>query len=153
MKKRKILIIMLMVAALVGIVASVESTLAHYDPSISEFCNINSQFDCDVVNTGPYSEILGIPVAILGLLAYSFMFVAGYVYARSKNEVILNAITGTAVLGFFFSLYLTSLEAFVIKTWCLVCLTQQVAIAILLIATLWLRFGNFNSHNPNSLHE
>lgn len=154
MKRRKILTWLMIVFSVLGIAASVESTIAHYNPGgISEFCSINETFDCDAVNTSKYSELMGIPVAVLGLLAYGFLFIASILYLVRDEELLLDAIVGTSVLGFLFSLYLTYIEAFVLKTWCLVCISSQIAIFIIMIASITLRTTRRPAPSFKSIHE
>ena len=48
--------------------------MAHCEvSSTGSFCNINDYWNCDRVNKSVFAEILGIPVAILGLFYYLFM--------------------------------------------------------------------------------
>ncbi len=112
----------------IGLAASLESLLAHYDVVNSDFCNLSTTFDCGVVNKSIYSELLGIPVAALGLIAY-LLFVVGVVLLwRRPNERVLTVMLALAVGGLTFSLYLTYIEAYVLFTWCVVCLTSLLAI-------------------------
>ena len=112
----------------IGFVASLESLLAHYDVVSSGFCSFNSTFNCDIVNKSSYSELLGIPVAALGLLA-NIVFIVGLIWLwRAKNDRVLTVMLALAVGGLTFSLYLTYIEAFVLYTWCLVCLSSLLAI-------------------------
>lgn len=89
---------------------------------------------CDVVNNSVYSQILGIPVSVVGL--------AGYVLLLGVALVGLWADEGTRrrmlLLGFLlslggvgFSLYLTYLEVYVIEALCAWCLASAVIITLL----------------------
>ena len=127
------------VAAVVGIVASGESILAHYSIVSSTFCTINATFNCDVVNKSEYSELFGIPVSVFGLIAYLAALLFSIWLRLRKEERVLTGLLLLAVGGFTFSLYLTSIEAFVLYTWCIVCLTSQASILAILIASLKLR--------------
>src|SRR3989338_1850871 len=42
----------------------------HYKPTDSKFCNLGEGFNCDIVNKSIYSEIIGIPVSLLGALTF-----------------------------------------------------------------------------------
>lgn len=89
------------------------------------------------MNKGPYSEVFGIPVALLGVIGYAFLFLGSLLRARQPEDVglrwfLLLAASG----GLAFSLYLTSLEAFVLRTWCVVCLASQVLMISIFILTL-----------------
>lgn len=127
------------IAAIIGIAASVESVLAHYSIVDATFCTINSTFNCDVVNKSEYSELLGIPVSALGVIGYVAMLAVSIWLRRGVQERALTMLLMLALSGLIFSLYLTSVEAFVLYTWCLVCITSQVAILAIFIASLRLR--------------
>jgi uncharacterized membrane protein len=95
-----------------------------------EFCNISATFNCDIVNQGPYSEIFGIPVALIGVVGYGFLAVAAFMKARQPDDKTLSLfilLASTGALGF--ALYLTGIEAFVLKAWCILCVMSQLIIA------------------------
>ena len=121
------------VCAGVGAVASGLALVHHFQFGhlVSSFCNINATFNCDLVNHSAYSTFAGIPVALIGLVAYILM--AGLaVFQKDKPEspalLLLVSITGFAV-----SLYLTYIEAAILRTWCAVCLTSLLMIALITI--------------------
>ena len=134
--KRDRWISLIAVAAVVGMLVSIFSAFAHYDVVSSEVCTINETFDCDIVNKSSYSEILGIPVSILGLLAYAVLFVGVLVYDRKRSPKLLQLLMSLGAAGLLFRLYLTRIEAFVLYTWCLLCLASQAAILLIVIG-LW----------------
>lgn len=121
--------------SLVGVAISVFSLLEKYGVTSSEFCSINGTFDCTVVNQGIYSEIFGIPVALIGILGYLFMTIAAFMKIRQPSDNgMIHFLVVASLCGLGFSLYLSGIEAFVLETWCLVCLSSQLvmlAIAIL----------------------
>lgn len=127
------------IAAVIGMAASLESILAHYSIVSAKFCTINVTFNCDVVNKSEYSELFGVPVSVLGLLAYFAIFCLSMYLHRKKQEQVFTALLLLAVSGVVFSLYLTSIEAFVLYTWCIVCLTSQASILAIFFASLKLR--------------
>ena len=81
--------------------------------------------NCDTVIHSDYSKILGIPVEILGIMYYAFVFTAHSIQIIhpeliTPNFVILELSISAA--AFLFSMYLTSIQAFVLKQWCTWCL-------------------------------
>ncbi len=120
---------------------------AKFDVSIAEACKIGESFDCDLVNQSSYSELFGIPVSVLGLLTYTLflLVLSHYDWIQTKTRELVFTGLGTLVLiGLAFSLYLTSIEAFVLDTWCLLCLGSQFSILGLAISFLWLRHLELN---------
>lgn len=143
----------MIVFSVIGLAASIESIIAHYNPSVSDFCTINETFDCDVVNTSKYSVILGIPVGVLGAVSYGFLLAGSIVYLLRRGEELLDALLGVAAVGFVFSLYLTYIEAFVLKTWCLVCISSQISIFAIMCAAIVLRTTQKPAPTFKTIHE
>lgn len=96
----------------------------HYAPAGSAFCNLSTTFSCDVVNQSVYAEIFGIPVALLGILGNIALLAAGLwlLYHPSRAVGVYLAL---ALCALGFSLYLTGIEAFMLGTYCIVCLFSQ----------------------------
>lgn len=91
-------------------------------------CDINATFSCDVVNKGPYSEVAGIPVALLGIIGYVFFGIAAALKLRTPGDkTVTDFLFYSVFFGLLFTLYLTGIEAFVLKAFCIVCLGSQTA--------------------------
>lgn len=114
-------------------------TYLHYKPDASEICNISEAFNCGIVNKSIYSEIFGIPVAILGFLFYlAFLIFSIRGLKKDQTKWIPHATLAT-LAGTLFALYLTAIETFVLYTYCLFCVIQQIIILVELgiITHLW----------------
>jgi len=129
----------ILVLALLGIFLSAYAVSLHYSPTKSRFCEINDVFSCDKVNKSPWSELFGIPVAVLGVLSYTAIFL--FVLKRRTIERILFFSTKDFLqylLFFFcvmlgFQIYLTLTEIFFIHAYCLVCIGSQTITLLLAI--------------------
>ena len=123
--------------ALVGMALSTYS-LAHKTGFTSgALCNLSDTFSCDIVNQGPYSELFGVPVAGIGLVGYGFILTAALLKRRQPLDSGLSRFLMLASLGGLgFALYLTGLEAFVIRAWCIVCLLSQATIVALAVLSV-----------------
>ena len=123
--------------AICGIVVSSVSLQRHYATSKTAFCEISETFNCDVVNRSEYSSILGIPVALIGMLGYAALAGLATVY-RSRRETPA-WLFGGAATGLSFALYLTYVEGHILGVWCILCLISLGLIAsiTLLTAVLW----------------
>jgi len=83
---------------------------------------------CETVALSPYSEILGIPVAFLGV-GFSLVLVGlSLVWWRTQDRRALIGLYGLGLLGVLFVAYLTYLELFVIGAVCVWCATYAVTI-------------------------
>ena len=102
---------------------------------------------CELVTQSSYSKFLGIPVEILGMLYYaSVVILHGFVVVY---PVIFTASTARASLiistiAFLFSLYLISIQAFVLKQWCTWCICSAMfCVAIFVMTYLSAPIGLF----------
>lgn len=90
---------------------------------------------CEVVNTSIYSELLGIPVALLGALTYlALLATAILIWRHMYEEQACLVQFLLATIGVAFSAYLTYIEIFVLRAICPWCVLS--AILITLIAAL-----------------
>lgn len=120
--------------ALLGIAVSAFSLFSHYSERASAFCNFGGSFNCDIVNRGIYSTLWGMPVALIGILGYAALFLVAFFRARFSGAPRVLALL--ACLGLVFALYLTYLEAFVLASWCIFCVTSLFTIAAIAILAL-----------------
>ncbi len=114
-----------------GIAVSSVSLRHHYGSEKSSFCDFGGNFNCDIVNRSIYSTVLGIPIALLGVLGYGTVLALATVY-RAKAET-PGMLLIASVLGLGFALYLTYIEAFVLAVWCVLCLASLFVIASLTV--------------------
>ena len=120
------------VVALVGVAVAGYLTWVHFDEA-ALVCVVGG--GCETVQESRYAEIAGVPVAALGLVAYSL--VLGLIVWNTPSAR-LSAAT-LALIGFLFSMYLLSLQLFVIDAICVWCIVNDVVIAPLLAVLTALR--------------
>jgi vitamin-K-epoxide reductase (warfarin-sensitive) len=110
------------ILSIAGIGVSAVSLQRHYAKSATSFCELGEKFNCDIVNRSEYSEIMGIPVAGIGVVGYGILLgLSSYYRARTETPLLLLAV---AAAGLVFALYLTYVEGYVLTTWCVLCLTS-----------------------------
>jgi uncharacterized membrane protein len=115
--------------ALAGIVVSSLSLHHHYGTSQTTYCDFGESFNCDIVNRSIYSTILGVPDALIGIFGYAALLALATVY-RAKSEAPAMLLIAS-VAGLSFALYLTYIEAFVLATWCILCLSSLSLIVLI----------------------
>jgi uncharacterized membrane protein len=96
---------------------------------------------CDEVNTSEYSEMAGIPVALLGILFYLALGTTAlaWLWLRPQGSA-WPAMTfwGLAFVGTLYSAYLTYIELFVLEAVCIYCAASAgIVLASFLISTAW----------------
>ena len=112
-------------------VVSSVSLAHHYGHSKTEYCDFGQAFNCDMVNRSIYSSVMGIPVALIGLLGYeALLMLATKFRDRSQTPSMLLA---AGVAGLSFALYLTYVEAYVLAVWCILCLSSLTVIVLITI--------------------
>ena len=112
--------------ALVGLAISAYLTWVHY-AGIEPVCTGIS--DCERVQSSDYAELVGIPVAVLGLAGYSTILAS--LWTRLEVTALL------AYLAVAFSAYLTWAEVFKIDAICQWCVASAlITVAIAVLATL-----------------
>ncbi|HTZ95045.1 MAG TPA: vitamin K epoxide reductase family protein [Terriglobales bacterium] len=127
------LFVVIAVLAVAGMVVSSVSLQHHYATSKTSYCDFGENFNCDVVNRSTYSTVLGIPDALIGILGYGTLLGLATLYRRRAQAP---AILLTASLaGLAFALYLTYVEAYVLATWCILCLSSLTLISLITVTS------------------
>jgi uncharacterized membrane protein len=119
------------VLAVAGIAVSAVSLERHYAKSKTAFCDFGERFNCDIVNRSEYSSVMGIPVAGIGIVGYGVLLALATVY-RFRLETPTRLLVA-AMGGLGFALYLTYVEAYVLETWCILCLSSLAFIATITV--------------------
>ena len=91
---------------------------------------------CDVVNNSLYSKFLGIPVSLIGLVAYLVLLALAVAALRTDGRVqrqmlLLSLLFSIGGVGF--SVYLTYIEIYVIEALCSWCVASAIIITLLAI--------------------
>ena len=112
--------VLLVVLAVVGLLMSSYLTWVHL-MGRSPVCLAGSG-GCETVQSSRYAEILGIPVAALGIGGYTGLLLSGLL--RGEGGALLGLFV--ALVSVLFSAYLTYLELFVIYAICQWCVASAV---------------------------
>ena len=90
---------------------------------------------CSQVNASVYADINGFPVAAIGVIG--FLSLIGVMLLERGSDFFADngplLEFGMSLLGFLYSIYLTYLEAYVIRYWCPFCVTSAIAITLVFI--------------------
>ncbi len=95
--------------------------------------------ECDIVQQSAYSTVLGIPVALLGVLAYVTLLALLLLRGRLPevwDAYVPLAVFGISLIGVLYSAYLTYLEIFVIYAICRWCASSAVIITVIFLLSL-----------------
>lgn len=127
------------VLAFGGVLVSSVSLYHHYSTSATSYCDIGENFNCDIVNRSTYSQLAGIPVALIGIIGYLAVLTGATLYCNQTETPAVLAMGSLA--GLAFALYLTYVEGFVLAAWCVLCLSSLALISGIAVLSwlLWLR--------------
>jgi len=94
--------------------------------------------DCYTVNTSAYAEIRGMPIALLGVLAYLAILLLLWFERRHPLGKAFApwGVFGLTFAGVLYSAYLTYLEAEVIHAFCPYCLLSAAILLFLLVLAI-----------------
>ena len=136
--RNRLWFVIIAILSFAGIVLSAVSLQRHYAKSATEFCDFGQKFNCDIVNRSEYSEVQGIPVAAIGVLGYATLFfLSTFWNARATTP---NRLLAASMAGLGFALYLTHVEAYQLKIWCILCVASQVAIFLITVVAIIVKF-------------
>ncbi|KKQ58792.1 hypothetical protein A3B42_01520 [Candidatus Daviesbacteria bacterium RIFCSPLOWO2_01_FULL_38_10] len=89
---------------------------------------------CDIVRNSAYSSMLGIQIPYYGIAFYLFVALLSILLTNSFKKPIMYKLRLVVILfGFIFGVYLTFLEAFVIKAFCFWCVVSFIISGFLLV--------------------
>jgi len=133
------LLSLIAILAVCGIVVSSVSLQHHFATSKTAYCDLGVMLNCDIVNRSEYSSVMGIPVALIGMLGYATLVGLATVY-RDRPQTPALLFVGSAA-GLAFALYLTYVEARILGVYCILCLTSLILIATITVSSglLWWR--------------
>ena len=123
--------ITLIVLTLLGLAVASYVTYVHY-AGIKPACTAGES--CTKVQTSRYSELAGVPVALIGLIGYVAILASLLAPEGERTRFATAALT---LGGFAFSVYLTYREVFSIHAICEECVSSAVIMAIMMCLSIW----------------
>ena len=117
--------------AIAGLAIAGYLTYVHY-AEIKPFC-VAGAGNCQKVQRSEWADLLGIPVALLGVVGY--LSILGTALLRGEAGRLGGAVL--ALAGFGFSMYLTYREAYSVEAFCQFCVASAVLMTVLAVLTVW----------------
>ncbi len=122
----------MLVITVLGLCVASYLTFIHY-AGIKPLCGRNGG-GCEIVQTSEYSKLVGVPVALIGLIGYVSILASLLV---PESETSRFATVCLTVVGFGFSAYLTYRELFSIHHICEWCVSSAVIVTVLMCLAIW----------------
>ncbi|MEK6984203.1 MAG: vitamin K epoxide reductase family protein [Nanoarchaeota archaeon] len=108
-----------------------------YDKNM--YCLIGE--DCDSVVKSKYGKTFGMENSIPGMLYYLLIFFYGIIILLNRNlfkdNIIYYSVVSASIGSVSFSMYLTAVQAFVLKKWCEYCIVSSIASLLILLIIVW----------------
>ena len=132
------------ILVIVGLCDSIYLAWLKFADATAACANIG---DCESVNSSPYAEVAGIPIALFGAGAYFIMLLLLILEPRTEfwgaNAPL--GLFGISLVGVLYSAYLTYVEIAKLHAICPNCVLSAVVLVILLVISIkhmLLDFGN-----------
>ena len=97
--------------------------------------------NCDEVVKSKYGKTFGIENTIPGMMYYAFVFFYGIASITNQNifkgTIIYYSIVIAGIGSVLFSIYLTAVQAFVLKKWCEYCIVSSISSLLILLILLF----------------
>jgi uncharacterized membrane protein len=129
--------IVLLVLSIVGLIDSLY--LYYVKITASPILCFQGSTGCQVVANSQYATLYGIPNGLIGALGYSAilgLLIVFRIWPKTSNTV-RYLLFGLSLLGFLYSIYLTSISFIVLKTECPFCLISAVTMTTILIISIF----------------
>jgi uncharacterized membrane protein len=121
----------MIVLTVIGLGVASYLTYVHY-AGIKPACTAGES--CTKVQTSVYSKLVGVPVALIGLIGYVAILAS---LLTPEGETSRLATMAFTLVGFGFSAYLTGRELFSIHAICEWCVSSAVIMTALMCLSIW----------------
>ncbi len=125
--------IVMLVVALIGFADATYLAIEHLR-GVSPNCSLLA--GCDVVTSSKYSEIFGIPVALVGSLYYLSIFFALVAYFDTKKIHFFRVAAYLTPLGLLASAWFVYLQLGILKAICIYCMGSAISSTTLFIVAM-----------------
>jgi uncharacterized membrane protein len=103
---------------------------------------------CETVAQSEYSRILGIPVAVYGVVLSLVLLTLAIAWIRTNKPALLDLHYGLSLIGVIFEVYFLTLQVFVIHAVCIWCTLYGISLIarFLVVMVIWVRQGRLAVH-------
>ena len=124
----------LIILAIIGFIVSF---YLYYAKTYNKKIYCISKHDCDAVIRSKYGQTFGIENTLLGIIYYILIFAYGIALILDRNLFkgmsLYYFLVGSSAASVLYSIYLTGVQAFVLKKWCDYCIISSIASVLILI--------------------
>jgi uncharacterized membrane protein len=125
--------ITILIVATIGFIDATYLTVQHF-VNFALPCNITH--GCDIVTKSAYSDIGGIPVALLGAIYYAVILLSTYLLLEFDRRDLLKWIAAATAGGFLFSGWFVYVQLFLLHAICQYCMLSAITSTTLFTASV-----------------
>ena len=103
---------------------------------------------CETVAQSEYSRILGIPVAVYGVVLSLVLLTLAIAWIRTNKPALLDLHYGLSLIGVIFEVYFLTIQVFVIHAVCIWCTLYGISLIarFFVVMVIWVRQGRLKAH-------
>ncbi len=109
------------ILALAGFLDATYLTVEHFTNAIPP-CSVGG---CEQVLTSPYASMLGVPVALIGLIFYAAILLLCMAYSTTRDIRLFHIVAYFSVIGFVGSIWFVFAQIVLIHAICPYCLVSE----------------------------
>lgn len=102
---------------------------------------------CEVVRASQYAQFFGLPTPLYGVVFYLLLALGALLLPRYRAALRIPLLVLTGI-GLAVSLYLSYLEAYVVRAWCTWCVVSAV-LTVIAFGLAWATLGVQNSRHEH----
>ncbi|MEK6704946.1 MAG: thioredoxin domain-containing protein [Bdellovibrionota bacterium] len=155
-KQTKIWLSLLSASALLGVIVSVFLTTHYYSVKsatngFKSYCNLGQAMNCDAVAASTYAELIkGVPFSSLTAGWFLALFIiAMFAMNKEWRRESVRAAFVLSLIAVIFSAIFFAIMAFVLKTYCILCLVIDVVSLSSLASSLFLKPEGLKLNKPD----
>lgn len=128
----------LIILSLIGIVVSF---YLYYSKTYNKKIHCFLGHECDAVVKSKYGKTFGMENTIFGILYYALILAYGIAIFLNQNifkeNIIYYSVVIASIGSVLFSIYLTGVQAFVLKKWCDYCIVSSIVSVLILLVIVF----------------
>lgn len=137
------IIVLSLFALMFSIIILIQKTTA-YSPAIDNFCSaLNSQSQCEAVQSSVYGKILGIDNPWFGIFGFAALTIFAGLNILKENKTLRRIIVTGGIVSGSMAMYFLYLQAFVIGQYCVFCVIVDIISIILLLISFYITYKEY----------
>lgn len=118
--------------------------VTEYSPTIDNFCSaLNSQSQCEAVQTSKYGKILGIDNPWFGIFGFSALIIFAGLQLLQERKILRRLIVAGGIISGAMAIYFLYLQAFILGQYCIFCVIVDILSITLMILSFYITYKEY----------